>query len=124
MPEQSVASINVVCRVCTIRLEGLCYQRAWWFRAFREVLATGVRLFALFSRINPANYTTRSAFCHGCLRFKKNALKERSALFRWVDARINPLFNRIRDSLLTAQELDDARRFAREAAQPKTAGGR
>ncbi|MCG3147817.1 MAG: hypothetical protein PCFJNLEI_01258 [Verrucomicrobiae bacterium] len=106
---------NLVCRVCTIRLEQLCYQRAWWFRAFREVLATGVRLFALVYRIHPGNYPTRSPFCHGCLRFRKNALKEQSALFRWFDARVNPLFNRVRDSLLTEQERVDARRFAEES---------
>lgn len=109
--------INAVCRVCTLRLETLCYRRAWWFRGFREVLATGGRLFALFYGIRPADYTTRSPFCHGCLRFKKNALKEKSALFRRLDARINPVFNRVRDSLLTEQELEDARLFARQAAQ-------
>ena len=37
------------CKICTIRLEELCYARAWWFRAFREVLATGIRLFAIAS---------------------------------------------------------------------------
>lgn len=122
----TAAPINVVCRVCTIRLETLCYRRAWWFRVFREVLATGVRLFASFYRIRPADYRTRSTVCHGCLRFKKNALKEKSALFRRFDARINPLFNRVRDSLLREQELEDARRFAAQAAQGKeqTDGGK
>lgn len=114
----SAPSRNVVCRSCTIRLEALCYRRAWWFRAFREVLATGMRLFALFYPIKPEDCTTRSPACRGCLRFKKNALKEQSALFRWLDARINPLFNRVRDSLLTAEELEDARQFAKQAACP------
>ncbi len=108
-----------VCKTCTIRLEMLCYRRAWWFRGFREVLATGVRLFALFCRIHLCDYTMRSPFCHRCLRFKKNALKEQSSLFRWLDAHLNPVFNRLRDSLLTEQELEEARHFAAEAAQGK-----
>lgn len=119
----TAAPINVACCVCTIRLETLCNRRAWWFRAFREVLATGVRLFACIYRIRPTNYKTRSPFCHGCLRFKKNALKEQSALFRRLDARINPVFNLVRDSLLTEQELEEARRFAADAATaPPTTG--
>jgi hypothetical protein len=106
---------NLVCKLCTIRLEELCYQRAWWFRAFREILATGVRLFALVSRIQPQKYITRSTGCHRCLRFQKNALKEQSALFRWFDSFLNPFFNRVRDSLLTEQEREEARRYASEA---------
>jgi hypothetical protein len=106
---------NLICKLCTIRLEELCYRRAWWFRAFREVLATGVRLFALLGNIQPQRYITRSPGCHRCLRFKKNALKEQSALFRWLDSYLNPFFNRVRDSLLTPQELEEARRYAAEA---------
>lgn len=105
-----------VCKVCTIRLETLCYQRAWWFRAFRELLATGVRAFALVYRIQPEGYPSRSLYCRGCLRFKKNALKRNSALFCRLDGYVNPFFNRVRDSLLTEQELVDARRFAADAA--------
>jgi hypothetical protein len=107
---------QTICRMCTIRLEQLCYQRAWWFRVFREVLAMGVRLFALARRVRPERYPGRSAFCHNCLRFRKNALKMQSPLFRWLDSHINPLFNRARDSLLTAEELEQARQFARRAA--------
>jgi hypothetical protein len=106
---------DLICKLCTIQLETLCYQRAWWFRPFREVLATGVRLFALVSRIEPQKYLTRSPGCHHCLRFQKNALKEQSAIFRWFDSFLNPLFNRLRDSLLTPEELDEARRLAAEA---------
>lgn len=115
----TAAPTNVACRVCTIRLETLCYRRAWWFRALREMLATGVRLFACLYRIRPTDYKTRSPFCHGCLRFKKNALKEQSALFRRLDAWINPVFNRLRDSLLTEQELEEARQFAQQTAYGK-----
>lgn len=112
-------SDSAVCKLCTIRLERLCYQRAWWFRAFREVLATGIRAFALVYRIDPHDYEGRSKACHKCIRFRKNVLKERSRLFRWLDGYLNPLFNRVRDSLLTPEELDQARAFARQAATPE-----
>ncbi len=115
---------ELICKMCTIRLEEVCYRRAWWFRPFREVLATGVRLFAFFSRIEPQRYITRSEGCHRCLRFQKNALKEQSGLFRWLDSWINPIFNRVRDSLLTPEELEEARSFAREAGNVRDVAGR
>jgi hypothetical protein len=107
-----------VCRICTIRLEELCYQRAWWFRAFREVLATGIRVFALIYRIPADRHPPRSARCRNCLRFRKNALKEGSALFGWLDGYLNPFFNRIRDSLLTPAELESARELAKRSEDP------
>jgi hypothetical protein len=111
---QSTAS----CRICTIRLEQLCYRRAWWFRAFREVLATGIRLFAFVYAIRAEDHPARSPMCYRCLRFRKNAIKERSALFNWLDAYLNPFFNRVRDSLLTGQEKEHARQLALRAADP------
>jgi uncharacterized protein (DUF1786 family) len=104
------------CKMCTIRLETLCYQRAWWFRAFRETLASGVRLFAFLYRVQPQGHKTRSAMCDRCFRFQKNEIKARSGLFRWLDGYVNPLFNRVRDSLLTPEEMARMRELARRAA--------
>ncbi|HMO27038.1 MAG TPA: hypothetical protein PKB10_12295 [Tepidisphaeraceae bacterium] len=118
------ASTDLVCKMCTIHLERLCYRRAWWFRIVRECFATGIRVFALIHRIRPADYRVRSTMCHGCIRFRKNALKRRSKLFNRLDARLNPLFNRIRDSLLTPDELDRARELARRAGDPSFEDGR
>jgi hypothetical protein len=106
------------CKICTIHLESLCYRRAWWFRAFRELLATGIRLFAIAYWIRPRDYLARSPMCHKCLRFRKNALKARSPFFNWLDGYLNPMFNRVRDSLLTTVELERARDLARRAADP------
>jgi len=106
------------CKICTIRLEQLCYQRAWWFRAFREILASGIRLFSIAYNIDPARHPARWTMCHRCLRFRKNILKERSLLFCWLDGFLNPLFNRARNALLTPQELEDARALAKRAADP------
>jgi len=111
------------CRICTIRLEQICYQRAWWFRAFREILATGIRLFALVYRIPADHRLARSAMCFKCLRFRKNALQARSPLFNWLDGYLNPIFNRARDALLTPEELEKARDLARRAADPEFGTG-
>ncbi len=108
----------VACKICTIHLEQLCYRRAWWFRVFREVLASGIRIFALIYGIRSDRHPVRSPMCYRCLRFRKNALKERSALFNWLDGYLNPVFNFLRDSLLTAEEKALARRLAEHAADP------
>lgn len=113
----NASATEPACKICTIRLEQLCYRRAWWFRAFREVLATGIRLFALVTLTRGDEHRARSAMCRGCLRFRKNALKRRSALFNWLDGYLNPLFNRARDSLLTPDELARARTLARHAEE-------
>ncbi len=112
----SEANAFTACKICTIRLEELCYQRARWFRAFRETLATGIRLFAVALMIRTDGGKARSKKCHGCLRFRKNALKQRSPLFNWLDGYLNPIFNRVRNSLLTPQELEQARALARSRA--------
>lgn len=111
------------CRICTIRLEQICYQRAWWFRAFREILATGIRLFALAYRVPADHRLVRSPMCCKCLRFRKNALQARSPFFNWLDGYLNPLFNRARDALLTPEELEKARELARCAADPEFGTG-
>lgn len=122
MSKQSVPSTMpgleyASCKVCVIRLEHLCYRRAWWFRPFREVLATGIRLFALVYRVPREAYAARSTMCHKCLRFRKNAVKKHSPLFNYFDGYLNPLFNRVRDSLLTPDELAWARALAQQAAE-------
>jgi hypothetical protein len=106
------------CKICTIRLEELCYKRAWWFRAFREALAAGIRTFAIALWIRTDEDKPRSKACRRCLRFRKNALKRRSPLFNWLDGYLNPLFNRVRDSLLTQEELERARALACSRADP------
>lgn len=118
-PSTSQRGSEPSCKICTIHLEELCYARAWWFRAFREVLATGIRLFAIALRIRTDEDRPRSKMCHRCLRFRKNALKRSSPLFNWLDGYLNPLFNYVRNSLLTPEELERARLLANRAANPR-----
>lgn len=115
LPARGQASTAAVCKMCTIRLERLCFQRAWWFRIFRSLLATGVRLWSVWHPVDPSLYLSRSTECHGCIRFRKNVLKEESRAFRWLDGGINPLFNRARDSLLSPEELTLAKAHATRA---------
>jgi len=51
----------------------------------------------------------------------KNALKEKSATFIWLNDRINPFFNWLRDTLITAEEKSEAKRFAETAMEPRAA---
>ena len=89
-------------------------------RPFREVFATAIRLFALFHPVPPEAYALRSPLCRGCIRFRKNAARQGSPLFRWFDARLNPLFNHVRARLLTPQEIDHAREFAHRASDRRS----
>ena len=108
----------VVCNNCTILLVKLCYQRVWWFRLMREPLLLGMRLLSWRHGINPRDYRVRTESCHGCIRFMKESLKEKSPTARWLNDRINPVFNRIRDSIVTQDEVGESKRFAREATHP------
>lgn len=102
------------CRICTIQLETFRYRRAGWFRPFREVPATGIRLSAVAMRIDSSAGHARSAMRRGCLRFRKNVLKRRSPLFKRLDASV---FNRARNSLQTPEELDRGRSLAQRVAE-------
>ena len=113
----SAAGPAASCKLCTISLEQLCYQRAWYFRGFRNTLAAVVHIWSWWHPVDPALYQPRAKVCHGCLRFRKNVLKEESRLFRWLDGYVNPVFNHVRDSLLSAEERETARRYAQSAAQ-------
>ena len=103
------------CNMCTIQLVELCYERTWWFRIFREPLVYGMRLMAWLHNIDPGEYEVRTEKCYGCLRFIKNELKEKSPLFRVLNGIINPVFNIIRDSIVTKDEKEQARIYANEA---------
>jgi len=45
----------------------------------------------------------------------KTALKEKSVFFRVMNRIINPLFNRVRDSIVTETDITEARKIAGES---------
>lgn len=104
-----------VCNTCTIRLVRLAYERAGWFRLIREPLRFGMILLGWLYRIHPKDYKVQTSDYHGCIRFTKTALKEKSALFRWANERVNPIFDRLLETLVTPEEVQEAKRYAREA---------
>ncbi|MHB9027753.1 MAG: nitroreductase [Candidatus Latescibacterota bacterium] len=106
---------TAVCSTCTIHLVELCYQKTWWFRWFREPLVLGMRTLYRCYRIDPYEYEVRTERCRGCVRFLKTALKEKSTLFRVLNIAINPLFNRVRDSIVTEADIGEARKIAGES---------
>ena len=106
---------NAICNTCTLKLVTIVYRRKPIFRLFREPLKTGMRIFSWLYHIDPEQYEVRTPACRGCIRFYKLALKERSGLFRWFNNLINPLFDRIIESILTEDELRVAKDYGKKA---------
>ncbi len=105
---------NAICNTCTIMLVQKAYERAWWFRLIREPLRMCMIAMGVLLGIQPEEYVTRSERCKGCVRFLKTALKEKSPAFMRLNERINPLFDRLIERLVTKDELDESKRHARE----------
>jgi hypothetical protein len=102
------------CGSCTLGLVQLAYIKSFWFKAFREPLVFGMRVMARWHGIDARRYQVNHSRCNGCVRFMKNELKAKSPAFRALNFLVNPVFNRLRDSLVTAEEKSEAKRFAAE----------
>jgi len=113
--KKTVDIVRIVqCKSCTLQLVELCYARTRWFILFRTPLLWGMRSLGRWHGIDPKDYPTHSEKCLDCIRFLKNALKERSRLFVLLNFCMNPIFNHLRDSIVTAEEKQAAKRFAEE----------
>ncbi|MEM5771091.1 MAG: nitroreductase [Bacillota bacterium] len=106
---------HITCKNCALRLALWCYERHWWFRLIREPLLAGMRVLAWRHGIDARAHTVRNAECHGCIRFMKAELEEKSPTFRFLNNIIGRRFTTLRDSLLTKEELAEAKRYARDA---------
>ncbi|MDZ4164303.1 MAG: hypothetical protein U1C55_04170 [Smithellaceae bacterium] len=109
----------IQCNTCTLMLVNRCYERRRWFPLIREPLVGGMRLLAWLHRIDPRDYPVRTAECHGCNRFMKTVLKDRSPVFSWLNNRINPLFDRLVEGIVLACEIEEAKKHARQATGDK-----
>jgi hypothetical protein len=96
-------------------LARLVCQRHWWFPVVREPLLLGMRILAWRHGIDAGIHEVHNPECHGCIRFMKAELEEKSPTFRFLNDRIGNKFSNLRDSRLTQAERDDAKRYAREA---------
>ena len=104
-----------VCNTCTIKLVQICFARAWWFRLIREPLRFGMVIMGMFYDINPKDFPVKSESCYGCVRFTKTSLKDKSSLFRFLNGIINPIFDGIMETIVSNEEILEAKKYAREA---------
>ncbi|MBI2831417.1 MAG: nitroreductase [Chloroflexi bacterium] len=115
---------NAVCNICTLKLVTIAYRRAAWFRLLREPLKLGMRCLSHIHHINASEYAVRTPACYDCIRFYKLALKEKSALFRWLHKGINPVFDYCIEKIVTAEEQRQSREYARKASQGDLSEGK
>lgn len=109
------ALLRAKCKTCTIMLVEICFQKTWWFKAFRTPMVWGMRAMCRFHGLDPSRYAVSNQKCYGCVRFMKVALKEKSPTFRVLNWLINPIFNKVRNGIVTEDEIAEAKRFARDA---------
>jgi len=108
----------VVCKNCALLLIRRCYARHWWFRLIREPLVWGMRILAWRSGIDARTHVVRNPECHGCVRFMKAELEEKSPTFIFLNRYVGPRFKALRDSMLAREDFDEAKRRAREMTNP------
>lgn len=113
----NIPSKNAVCGTCTLKLVTIAYRRAPWFRLLREPLKLGMRFLARVHHVNTGEYVVRTPACYNCIRFYKVALKEKSATFRCLHKWINPLFDRVIETIVTEEERKQTRDYAQSATQ-------
>ena len=106
---------NAVCNTCTLKLVEIAYRRKPAFRLFREPLKMTMRILSWLYRVNPDGYEVRTPSCRGCIRFYKITLKERSGIFRWLNNKINPLFDRMLESIVIEYELKKVKDYGKNA---------
>lgn len=115
MTAQTNRQKDAVCNTCTLKQVSIAYQRAPLFRLLREPLKAGMRFLAWVYRVNPIEYVVRTPNCYGCIRFYKVALKEKSALFRWMNDCINPIFDAVLEQIVTPHDLAQSKTYAHAA---------
>jgi hypothetical protein len=123
METNSKIKKNAACNTCTLKLAAIAYRKKPVFRLFREPLKMAMRVLSWFYRIDPDEYEVRTPSCRGCIRFYKLALKESSGMFRWFNNRINPFFDRILESIVTEEELKNAKDYGKNAVNGKVSAG-
>lgn len=106
-----------VCNHCTYKLVAIAYQRAPWFRLFREPLKLGMRWLAMIHNVDAKEYRMRTPGCYQCIRFYKTALFAKSRSFSWLHKQINPIFNKLIGRIVTDEEKKQAKKYADAASE-------
>jgi hypothetical protein len=104
----------VVCKNCAALMAKWCYRGHWWFRLVREPLLAGMRVLAWWNGIDARTHGVRNPECYACVRFMRAELDEKSPTFRFLYKVIGQRVSDLRNSLLTREEIEEAKRHARE----------
>jgi hypothetical protein len=104
--------------MCTFKCAMIAYRRSPWFRLIREPMLAGMRFFAIIHQIEPEvkNFPFPTSACNRCIRFYKTVLFKKSATFRWLHGKVNPVFNYFMDRMVTQEERKLARSYALTAS--------
>ncbi|MFC1909028.1 nitroreductase [Chloroflexota bacterium] len=106
-----------ICNHCTYKLVAIAYQRAPWFRLFREPLKLGMSWLVWLHRIDAKEYHMRTPGCYQGIRFYKTALFVKSVSFHWLHNQINPVFNKLIGRIVTEKEKKQAKKYADAASE-------
>jgi hypothetical protein len=79
-----------------------------------------MRIMAWMHRIPVPPQSLSSQSCQNCLRPMKMQLCQKSFVFRTANALIAPWFDRLRRSLLTDREIQEAKQIAASASLTKS----
>jgi len=102
---------SIVCKNCANRLARWCYEKHPWFRMVREPFVLGLRMMAVFYRIK-ARPHVKNKECGECIRYMKNELQRKSMLFRFLNRTIGKWISKLRDHMLTEDEVKMAKQYA------------
>ena len=79
-------ALTASCKICTTDWRPYATIGYGGFASSARYWPAESRVFAIAYLIRPKDYLARSPMCFNCIRFRKNALKERSTLFNWLDS--------------------------------------
>ncbi|MDR3260391.1 MAG: hypothetical protein LBT78_01000 [Tannerella sp.] len=113
--ESGTLPVSIPCRGCAMLLVAGCYRKHWWFHVVRDPLVWGMKFLAWCNGIDARAQPVRKTYCKGCVRFIKNGLEEQSATFQFLNRFIGPWFGKLRNGMLTEEDMKKARQRAIEA---------
>lgn len=102
------------CRLCTRHIVGVCRGKSLPFTLTEALLAACVRTAALLLGIRMDEAVAHTPRCRGCMRFTRNALRQKSPVFARLDRLVNSFFTMYCERLCPEKELTMAKSMAAE----------
>lgn len=107
--------ILAVCPGCTLLVVREAYRRHPWFRIFRGPLWLGMWVLSWWHGFSADDYLVRNPTCYDCLRFRKNLLTEKSALFNALNRLLGRYLGRMLGELAPDVDLESKKAMARRS---------